>query len=219
MTLQRALKTARSILKQVRTDVQAIDASTTGKVYELVCLAHVVSALRQRGFQIQFKSGQSKIKFKASPGPVNHSYPRFDVMPPGGGTPVEIWTDVEFLTLSVGISQTSDLSKCYELDIALVEPINDGERPRHDQIVLGVECKARASGLKETIKQALGIRRELSFYGSGFYSTLSVLASNPETVPANPPSEYWLLHTDRRILNYKDGPAHFGVKIEHLPAF
>lgn len=214
MSLQNALQKARKILKNVQTDIKATHASTPGKVYELVCLAEVVQQLQALGFAVKFKSGHSKVKFKASPGPVNHAYPSFEVTPPNGPG-LELWTDVEFLTLSHAMGGVSDLSKCYELDLALTEKIKNGHRPRHDQIVLGVECKARSSGLKDTIKQVLGVRRELSFIAYG-ESRLCELTGKSKVIAADPPSEFWLFHTDFRIQHYRHGPNHFGITIDHL---
>jgi len=212
-----ALKRAKRILKSVGTRTAATHAKTTGKVYELICLADVVAELKAYGFSVAFSAGAGKLAFKAAPGPVNFSYPHFDVSHPRSGT-LHMWTDIEFLTLSDNRIGVHDLSRYHELDIALIAPVQDGDRPTIRQIILAVECKARSSGFKETAKQVLGVRRELSLLADDQPSALSRVGGPHRMLPADPSSEFRLYHSDGRILQYTDGPQVFGIEVRYVPA-
>ena len=79
---------------------------TPGKMYEAWVLAVVLERLEVvEGFTVQLV-GSSKVHLKSSPGPINRHYPRFELL--RGGVPVfEVWTDVEFATLSYALSHGS----------------------------------------------------------------------------------------------------------------
>src|SRR5437867_6476986 len=74
---------------------------TSGKLYE----AHVVSLVLERLYQDEtFRIvlvNSTLIPLKSAPGPINPSYPHFDLLRAGAKV-AELWTDVEFLTLSHG---------------------------------------------------------------------------------------------------------------------
>jgi hypothetical protein len=78
---------------------------------------------------------------KSAPGPINRSYPRIELRR-SGVCVAELWTDVEFLSLSHASRRSGTLTKgdYHELDLIIVEPGQQG-RPRHDSVWLGVECK------------------------------------------------------------------------------
>ena len=206
--------------------IQAIDAifaqynaagthlhnQTVGKVYELYCLSRVVERLASLGCQIHLPAS-GLLGFKASPGPINTSYPSIDVITPSG-THLKLWTDIEFQTLSACWGHTRDRSERYELDLVLA-PANVTGLPRVDEIVLGVECKAHQIVSKGVVKQMLGVRREMSILSERVESMLSVNCqlTPGRYVSALPPSELWLFHTHPDIQQYADGPDFFGVEI------
>lgn len=192
---------------------------TSGNLYELFCLSKVVEILTTNyGFQINFVG--SSLKFQSGPGAIHQASPHFDVFVSGQIAPIyQIFTDIEFKTLgssSTHFSPThTDNSEHHEIDIVVVEP-NLAGHPKFDQIVLGVECKAHAVFIKATVKEVLGIRRELSFVDDpalGELSSKSSLLS--KSVPANPCSEYWLAFLDPKGLSYQDSPKEFGIDFLH----
>lgn len=79
-----AIKKLGQIFTLSSSDKSHLSGQSPGKVYELYCLAQVLLELKQRGCGI--KSPRSGlIGFKASPGPINSSYPSFEIFPPKGG--------------------------------------------------------------------------------------------------------------------------------------
>ena len=136
--------------------------SGTGKVYELYCLAKTVEFLASfPGVSVQFRG--RTVDFKASAGMVDRGKSYFVVT--GHGADLELHVDIEVRTLSSsGQTTVADRSSYHEIDLVLLEGARDRERPAHHQIVLGVECKAHATFGKETVRQVLGVRRELSLF-------------------------------------------------------
>ena len=89
--------------------------------------------------------------------------------------------------------------------------------PSHQDIALGVECKAVANFSKGLLKEALGVRRELGILTSDTASILSSAGGIPFVkVPMDPPSEYWLAFTDSKGTNYSQSPSTFGVELRHI---
>jgi hypothetical protein len=188
--------------------------SRKGKLYELYVLAKLVVDLRKRGFKIFFKG--TTLKFKASPGVIKPSDPHFTVRKPGSTTDdFYIFVDIEVETLGYGIVGNADLSRHHEVDI-IVTTATSGY-PDPDEIALGVECKAYAHFEKGLVKEALGVRRELSRLTAEQTSTLSVAGGTPAIkIRATPASEFWLAFTDPKGLQYKQSPSAFGVEFKNL---
>jgi hypothetical protein len=206
-----AINTIDAIFAQYNAAGAHLHTQAVGKVYELYCLGRVVERLVDIGCQIQLP-GSGLVGFKASPGPINTSYPSIDVSTPSG-LPLKLWTDIEFQTLSACQGHTTDRSERYELDIVLV-PADVTGLPRVDEIVLGIECKAHQNVSKGVVKQLLGVRREMSLLSGPVESWLSeICMSTPvRRVSADPPSELWLFHTHPDIRLYADGPEYFGIE-------
>mgnify|MGYP000901167723 FL=1 len=139
-----------------------LSKSTGGKIYELYCLAKTLAWLRSTyGAHIQLVNGTS-VSFKASPGNINRSQSHFVVRK--GPRVFELHTDIQVRTLGASrLTGHVDLSGYHEIDLVLIDPsVANGEMPRHDQLVLGVECKSQAKFEKGIVKKVIGIRRELS---------------------------------------------------------
>jgi hypothetical protein len=201
--------------KAVRsTDRRLIKALTDGKLYELYVLSRVVQELRRRGFQIRFVG--KDLKFKASPGLIRSNDPHFDLYVPGPGTlAFKIYTDIEFETLGSTRQPTGDESCFHEIDIIVVDEAATG-RPSHQEVALGVECKATANFDKSIVREALGVRRELSYLQDPRPSRLSQSAiATVVMVPAEPASEYWVVFIDPKGLDYAASPAAFGIDFRH----
>ncbi len=96
---------------------------TDGKLYE----AYIVSVIAERltvddGFSLVLVNS-SYLQLKSSPGPINRNYPRIELRQQGI-VRAEIWTDVEYLTLSYSSSSRSVSNKgdYHELNVLVVDP-------------------------------------------------------------------------------------------------
>jgi hypothetical protein len=153
------------------------------------------------------------VPLKSSPGPINRSYPFFELRR-GGNVLAELWTDVEFTSLSYNqraAQRPIQRGDYHELDIVVTDPGLTG-RPAYSQIWLGVECK-NTGYTKGLLKEILGIRRELSFL------------QNPKTtrfrqwprsqVPAEPPSCLMVFSTDAGVSQYSSPGDVFGIDFQY----
>ncbi|WP_030484444.1 hypothetical protein [Nocardioides aequoreus] len=186
-----------------------------GKVYEAWILTLVLDRLEQiEGFKIALMGG-TKVHLKSSPGPINTGYPHFTLSRPGGPN-LEVWTDVEFATLSFSTSGKSGKpgqAHRHELDIVIVKDGVAGY-PGHDDVVLGVECKN--TGFQKSMARAvLGVRRELSLLRA---PAATPFKSWPTTaVPAEPPSVLLVYSTDASVDGYNEAGCVFGVEFHYEP--
>ena len=114
---------------------------TTGKLYEAHVLSLVIEKLSvQEGYRVVLKNS-AFLPLKSAPGPINRSYAYFELWR-SRTLCAEIWTDVEFLSLSCarrGNTSAPGKGDYHELDIIVAEPGLCG-RPSHSSIWLGVEC-------------------------------------------------------------------------------
>lgn len=193
--------------------------STGGKIYELYCLAMTLEWLRSTyGAHIQLV-GPTEVSFKASPGNIDRKKSYFVVRK--GPRVLELHTDIQVRTLGAShLTGHVDLSGYHEIDLVLIDPaVPDGAMPRHDQLVLGVECKSHAKFEKGIVKQVLGIRRELSMlsypHPSRLDSTFGHARYGGPPVRANPASLYWLAYVDPKGNSYSSSPGFFGIEFKH----
>jgi hypothetical protein len=195
-------------------DSALLAALSDGKLYEVFVLGELVRNLHSRGFQLRFIG--TTLAFQASPGAIHISDPHFEVIAPNASEPVRfIFLNIEFMTLGHGLGSVTDLSDRHELDI-VVTTENSGY-PSYAEIALAVECKAVANFKKGILKEALGIRRELSYVRRPQASLLTTAGGSPHIdVKANPPSEFWLAFCDPKGLNYCHSPLEFGVDLRHI---
>jgi hypothetical protein len=165
----------------------------------------------REGLSLRIVNGNF-LQLKSSHGPINRRYPYIEVYR-GNSILGEIWTDVEFLTLSYAQASRYTLTKgdYHELDILMLTPGSD-DRPRNDQILIGVECK-NLSYDKGLLKDILGIRRELSFLQDDQKTAFS---SWPRTVvPAKPPSCLLVYSSSPEVLEYANPGEVFGIDFYH----
>ncbi|NHO42989.1 hypothetical protein GOB83_12515 [Acetobacter fabarum] len=208
------------------TDAANLAALTNGKLYELFVLSDLLVDLASRGFALVFvgsrapsgsaATSHSTLKFKAGPGKIKLTDSHFEVRSPQSTTVVfRIFVDIEFDTLGHSRSTVADNSRRHELDIIVTTATND--YPAHDEIALGVECKAVANFGKGIIKEALGVRRELSLLHKPVNSMLTAAGGSPALrVPAYPPSEFRLVFIDPKGSNYAQSPGVYGIEFKHL---
>jgi hypothetical protein len=190
---------------------------TDGKLYEAYILTVVVEQLVTReNLSLKLVNG-NHIQLKSSPGPINRNYPWIEVYR-RGVVVAELWTDIEYLSMSFANSGRAVPNKgdYHELDIVLTDPWIKG-RPTHDSVWLGVECKNTAYS-KSLLKEILGIRRELSLLTD---DQPTKFRQWPRTkVPAKPASCLLVFSSQPSVLDYSDPGVFFGIDFFHeqLPA-
>lgn len=75
---------------------------TAGKIYEAWVLCRVLQQLhRDEGYEITLQDA-SMVRLKSAPGSINPGYAHFHLAR-RGGEDLEVWTDIEFLTLSASV--------------------------------------------------------------------------------------------------------------------
>lgn len=196
-------------------DQATLQALTDGKLYELYVLSEVVDTLAQRGFSLAFPF--TSLNFKSSPGKIKLSDPHFEVRVSAGASSPDyrIFVDIEFDTLGHATVGASDNSRRHEIDIVVTTATSGF--PTHSEIALAVECKAVAKFKKGLLKEALGVRREMSLMAPAQQSALSQHGGVAQVnVPASPPSEFWLAFIDPKGTNYAASPTAFGIELRHL---
>lgn len=201
-------------------DRKLLAALKDGKLYELFVLSKVVTDLTSRGFRLTFvpsTAAPGTLKFKASPGMIKTSDAHFELRSPySSGADYRLFLNIEFDTLGHHHTASGwDNSRRHELDI-VVTTASKGY-PGHNEIALGVECKAVAKFTKDLLKEALGVRREMAlFIGQQQPSALTTIgARSPKAVAADPPSEFIVAYIDPNGSNYRLSPEVFGIEFEH----
>jgi hypothetical protein len=187
---------------------------TAGKLYEGWVLCEVLRNLRNaEGYDVVLHNSNS-VTLKSSPGPINRTYPFFELTCAGRPT-VEVWTDVEFLTLSYAqrsFGTALNRGDYHELDIVVV-PADSAGRPSHDTLWLGVECK-NTGYTKDLLRSILGVRRELSLLAASKPTQFSTWPRR--SVPADPASCLSVYSTDAAVLSYAEPGNIFGIDFHHL---
>lgn len=191
-------------------------SATDGKIYELYCLVEVLRWLKSR-YRAHIGFQGATVDFKASPGFDDRNRSYFVVS--ANGNSLELHTDIEVNTLGSKRPGTIiDNSSHHEIDLVLIPPtVLDGTSPAHDELVLGVECKAHANLGKGVVRQVLGIRRELSYLTDDQDALIDlVFGCNPcQQLPAHPASHYWLAFIDHSALKYAGSPGAFGIEFKN----
>ncbi|WP_214056006.1 hypothetical protein [Nocardioides aquaticus] len=149
-------------------------------------------------------------------GGISMAYTSFKLTHPTE-TDLELWTDIEFVAMShtqLGYNYPPAPAFYHELDLVIVEAGTTG-RPRHDEIVLAVECKNTSTFEKRMAREALGLRRELS---------LLVAASTRfqqwpyHDVHAEPASALLVYADDPAVTNFNGPGLLYGIHFAHLAA-
>lgn len=189
-------------------------AFTAGKLYEAYVLALVCQRLKNHEGCTLKLIGSTKVALKSSPGPINPSYPHIEVTK-GGAHLADIWTDVEFTSLSAahGGGTSPSLGDYHEIDIAMVKP-GATSRPHPEHIMLAAECK-NTGYQKSLLREILGIRRELSLLTDQQSTAFSTWPRSQ--VPANPASCVLVYSTDAGVTSYMGPSAFFGIDFFHEP--
>lgn len=189
-------------------------AFTAGKVYEAYILGILCQRLTSReGFSCVLV-GSTKVALKSSPGPINTAFPHIRVYKNGGHV-ADIWTDIEFTSLSAFHQGKVVLSQgeYHEIDIALVAA-NSQARPLPSEVLLAVECK-NTGYQKSLLREILGVRRELSLLVPPIPTFFTVWPRS--RVPADPPSCVAVFSSDASVLAYQAPGSYFGIDFNHEP--
>src|ERR1017187_467400 len=114
---------------------------SAGKMYEAHVLSLIVEKLVTREGYSLILAGGNKLQLKSAPGLINRTYPRIELRR-SGVCVAELWTDVEFLSLSHASCRSVTLTKgdYHELDLIIVGPGQQGAR---DTIPYGLAWNAR----------------------------------------------------------------------------
>lgn len=189
-----------------------IVALTRGKLYEFFVLGEVLEDLKSRGFNIKLVG--TVLTLKQGPGKINPGDSHFEVISPDGEK-FRLCTDIEVKTLGSTMKPSSSLCSYHEIDIIVVDYAVHG-RPSYADLALGVECKSTDKFTKNLLKEALGIKREISLLWHNQPSILAraVSSSVPE-VPSEPALEYWVAHCDPFASQYQHSPRTFGIEFKH----
>lgn len=183
---------------------------TAGKAYEAHVLSVICEELKiKESCKLILKNGNTLV-LKTSGGGINRNYPWIEVQK-NGRVIGEIFTDIEFIAFSYSASGSignPTLGEYHELDIVVTEP-GATDRPRHDQLLLGVECK-NTEYQKNLLKEILGIRREMGLLAGQNKTSFSSWPSR--TVPADPPSCLLVYSTSPKITNYSRPGRTFGIE-------
>lgn len=187
-----------------------------GKMYELWVAAEVLRRLTiHEGYTATLRGGTSVV-LRNQGGPISSAYAYFELSHPSSPQ-LEMWTDIEFIGMSFNLvrsARTLSGAFFHELDLVVVESGTTG-RPRHSEIVIGVECKNTSKYEKRMAREAFGVRRELSYLQQGRtrFQTWPIAE-----LPAVPSSCLLVYASDGRVSRYVDPGRPYGVQFEHLPA-
>jgi hypothetical protein len=187
----------------------AYDHRMKGKVYEASVFAQLCTTLHANdGLNLRLLNG-TKLVLKQKGGPMRPQDPRVEVYDSANIKKIgEIWTDIEFLTLSYNRrgGNLSSLANAdyHELDIAFVAEYTDKLpfRPLHTQILLGAECKCTRID-KDIVRALIGLRRELSYLSHSTGVAAKISFNNWPVAHSNPNSALLLYTTSPPASNYK----------------
>lgn len=196
---------------------------SAAKLYELAVLAELLLEFRTTGGTVtlvQPKKGKAST-FAGSPASANKDlYAWFDLRDPSGAPIAEAWVSVQFVGLSASLAGdhmphawVNEKASSHELDLSLLTP----ERrlapprlyPRHTDILAGVSVKHVSSLAKESIREALGFRREMGFYRGPAMGSWSPWLQH--AVPCSPPSPLFLAASAEDFQGYDGHIDQLGI--------
>lgn len=201
-----------------------LQAITRDKLYEMLVLVRLLRMFRRaypRGSVIHrppIKGGKvSEIVVASKPALADKKrFSHFDLLDGAGNHMGEVWTSVEFESLS-WMCNGGSLGKAprearHELDICVLEP-NTGARPAHSQVYVGISCKDVRRSSKENVREALGLRRETALLCGPVTSRAPWLVSE---VPAEPSSPILLVSSDIGVRRYSSPVDAMGVYVRFV---
>lgn len=188
------------------------DTNAVGKLYEVQVLWQVLDWMANAGYRIRHMPPNSSQPWRmvlpekpASANKAVFSYFSATKL----GELLEVWTSLEFLTLSYSLLPTSPVplqtyAAMHELDIAVFKGPIKCKYPTHDDLIFGASCKATPFK-KDYLRELLGLRRETAMFKNGGASTAPWFVppvTCPGVVNAVPRSVLALFCLDASVLNY-----------------
>lgn len=196
---------------------------SAAKLYELAVLAELLLEFQTTGGTVtlvQPKNGKAST-FAGSPASANKDlYAWFDLRDPSGAPIAEAWVSVQFVGLSASLAGqhmprawVNEKASSHELDLSLLEPEGPGAPPRlyprYADILAGVSVKHVSSLAKESIREALGFRREMGLYQGPGVGSLSPWLQHD--VPCDPPSPLFLASSAEDFQGYDGHIDQLGI--------
>ena len=197
---------------------------TRDKLFEMLVLARLLRVFRRaypRGrvvHQPPSKGGKaSEVVVACKPALADRKrFSHFQLLDDAGQLIGEVWTSVEFESLSWqlngGAAGRSPREARHELDVCVLEP-NADIRPAHSQVYAGISCKDVGTSTKENVREALGLRRETAMLTSPMPSLVPWLI--PLT-PAEPSSPILLVSSDLGVRKYSSPVDALGVYVKFV---
>ncbi len=187
----------------------------SGKLYEAYILGIIAKKLvEEEHLDLELVNG-NYIYLKSSPGPINRDYPYIKIKR-DGNLLAELWTDIEFTTLSYsrsGKTNPPSAGEYHEIDIAVVDSDSIG-RPIPSKIWLAIECK-NTDFKKSILRQILGLRRELSLMSGEIETQFRVWPTS--NIRCHPPVCLQIYSSDPDIVQYSEPGKIFEIDFIHVP--
>jgi len=198
---------------------------SAAKLYELAVLAELLveykTATNGTVKLVQPKKGTPNT-FAGSPASADKDkYAWFELTDNVGQVEAEAWVSVQFVGLSAALAEQNlapgasinEKTSSHELDLSLIVPEPAGGPPRlypkHTDLLAAVSVKHVSSLAKESVREALGFRREMGFYcGSSGFSTCEWLQTD---VPCDPPSPLYLASSAENFEGYDGHIDQLGI--------
>jgi len=197
-------------------------AMARDKLFEMLVLTRLLRAFRRAHPQGRiehrplFRAGKAgnvaEVIVAGKPAFADRSrFSHFDLFDDDDVLLGEAWTSVEFESLSWarngGSMGQAPRHARHELDVCVLEP-GAGRQPAHSQVYAGVSCKDVRKSSKESVREALGLRRETALL-SGLQRSL-VPWLIPQ-VPAEPGAPILLASSDAGVRRYASPVDNMGV--------
>lgn len=201
------------------------ERKSAAKLYELAVLAELLLEYKavENGTVglVQPKIGIHNT-FAGAPASANKDkYAWFELTDVAGQVEAEAWVSVQFIGLSAALASEKLVpssfvnwkASSHELDVSLIAPEPSGAPPRlyprHTDLLAAVSIKHVSSLAKESVREALGFRREMGMLSGGYGdSTCSWLQMN---VPCDPPSPLFLASSAENFEGYDGHIDQLGI--------
>ncbi len=198
---------------------------SAAKLYELAILAELFFEYRRiAGNKIKLvqPTNGTPSTFAGSPASANKKlYAWFELSNSAGKVEAEAWVSVQFVGLSANLARKNmapaavinTKASMHELDLSLIAPEkkNAGSPrlyPPHTALLAGVSVKHTTTLEKASVREALGFRREMGYFGAANSSRCAWLKSK---VPCDPPSPLFLASSAAGFQKYDGHIDQLGI--------